>query len=532
MDLSRLTNFNRVEKLSFPALVKENFAFYLLGLNLLLALFLRLYNLAGIPVWVTPDEAVNGVDAYSLSQTLRDHHGNFLPPMLESFDDWASPALTYLTVPFVWLLGLSEFTVRLPVALTGVASVGLIYLLVKKLTNRKELALLASFLLCLMPWHIISSRYAIPNNIVTFFLLLTLYLFIVVCEDKPAIWKFAVVGLCAGFQVYIYPTQKVFVLLLLGLFLLSDVLAKTSLKLIFRKYAAIFGTFLLITSPVYLLTLADPGKYNARFNDISILSTGGNPFIEFFKRYFSYFSLDFNFGAGITYKFLAVFYIAGIIACLYALFARTPSFISKPVSLILLGWLLIYSIPASLTIDYYHFNRSIHGFSVILILVVIGFGVLLDFLKNKRLVIPVAWAVVLLFTAYYFYIFGAEYFVNYPRTTNDEFQHGAKAYSQYLALNDARYRSVKVDSRVTKPYVYYLFYSGKDPRQYNYVEINARRTPEEQLIGVLKLDKYTFGPITAGDLANTTEIYAVKDKNGQSWYRIFASDDNWYVVKQ
>jgi hypothetical protein len=77
MDLSRLTNFNRVEKLSFPALVKENLAFYLLGLNLLLALFLRLYNLAGIPVWVTPDEAVNGVDAYSLSQTLRDHHGNF-----------------------------------------------------------------------------------------------------------------------------------------------------------------------------------------------------------------------------------------------------------------------------------------------------------------------------------------------------------------------------------------------------------------------------------------------------------------------
>lgn len=100
------------------------------------ASILRLYGLAHDPVALNQDEAVNGYDAYSLGLTLRDHHGNLLPVALQSFGDWASPLLTYITVPFVRLFGLSTWSIRLPVALFGIASVPLLYVLVRKLFGR------------------------------------------------------------------------------------------------------------------------------------------------------------------------------------------------------------------------------------------------------------------------------------------------------------------------------------------------------------------------------------------------------------
>ncbi|MCY7323551.1 MAG: glycosyltransferase family 39 protein, partial [Phormidesmis sp. CAN_BIN36] len=120
------------------------------ALTLLIALFLRLYRLSSNPVSLNQDEAVNGYDAYSLMMTMRDHHGNFMPIMLESFDDWVSPTITYLTIPFVKLLGLSEFSIRLPIALLGTATVALIYILTVQLFNSKRLGLLAAFLLAIM----------------------------------------------------------------------------------------------------------------------------------------------------------------------------------------------------------------------------------------------------------------------------------------------------------------------------------------------------------------------------------------------
>src|SRR5262245_55051326 len=93
--------------------------------------FIRFYNLQNNPVALNQDEAINGYDAYSIGNTGRDHHGAWQPqPFLQSFDDWSSPLITYVTIPFVKVFGLSEFTVRLPVALLGTLSIFLFYLLV------------------------------------------------------------------------------------------------------------------------------------------------------------------------------------------------------------------------------------------------------------------------------------------------------------------------------------------------------------------------------------------------------------------
>lgn len=181
-----------------------------LVLIIAIALLLRVYDLANNPIALNQDEAINGYDAYSLITTMGDHHGNFMPIMLESFGDWVSPVITYITIPFVQLLGLSEFSIRLPVALLGVGTVVLIYLFSLQVFNDKKLALIAAFFLAIMPWHITLSRWAIPPSIVPFFLLLfmTVFLGAIKNNSKEPYYKFILASLCAGILTYSYPTDR------------------------------------------------------------------------------------------------------------------------------------------------------------------------------------------------------------------------------------------------------------------------------------------------------------------------------------
>lgn len=526
------TRISRFDPKIVVGFIRQHKILILLSLNLLLAFFLRFYNLTTDPSGLHQDEAVNGVDAFALGHTLRDHHGNFLPPMLESYGDWASPVVTYLTVPFVMLLGLSIFSVRLPVALAGVASIWLMYLIVKRLTGRKDLALLASFFLCIMPWHIMTSRWATPPNIVTFFLLLAIYSFLRVSDGEPKIWKFALVAVCAALLTYTYPTLKMFAPLLLASFGLMDLVKKLSWKQLFTKYLAIGLPYLVMVAPIFLLTLLDPQKYNYRFNSISIFSLGGNPVAEFFSRYFSYYGLNFNFGEGVVaYNFLALFFYPGIILAVYALFARKDFVISRPVAAFLLAWLVLYPIPASLTIDYYYNTRVLHGLPLLAIFSVITIAAVSNLIRSKGLAI-IFYVSIVVISSFYLYIFGNLYFGSYPAITAKAFQYGVPQYQEYLLANDARFSSVVIDpNNVNSPYIYYLFFSQKDPATYNYTELNSGRELKSGWEPVEKLGKYTIRAVTPTDLAGATEIYAVKDQENKIWYQIFANGDKWFVVQ-
>lgn len=83
----------------------------------LVALFLRFFRLGSIPTSLTIDEVGNGYNAFSLLKTGKDEWGFKLPPYFRSTGDYDAPVMIYLTVPSVWALGLSEFSVRLPAAL-------------------------------------------------------------------------------------------------------------------------------------------------------------------------------------------------------------------------------------------------------------------------------------------------------------------------------------------------------------------------------------------------------------------------------
>lgn len=515
--------------------VMRNYILILLGLNIVLALFLRFYDLTGNPNGLDQDEVVNGVDAFSIGQTLRDHHGNFLPTMLQSFEDWASPALTYLTVPFVWLLGLTEWSVRLPIALSGVASVGLMFFYVKGLTRRSDLAILASFFLNIMPWHIFTSRWAIPPDFVTFSLLLFLYIYQRLSEATPKLWKYGLIGLAAAFLIYTYPTQKMFGPMLLAIFVLVDLLKRLPFKQVVIKFGVIGGTALALTAPVYLLALLEPDKYNARFVSLSIFSLG-NPVGEFLTRYVGYFDPGFLFKGYNNYAFLSPFYFVGVLGCVYALFAGKLFMLTRPVAVLLLGWWMAFPVAAALTTDFQHFTRTIHGFPLVIIFIALGVGITVDWLKsrvkNAGRYVPLVYLSVFLVSVYFLSLFLPIYFEQNKEVSKFGFQYGVKEFSLYLNQNVAKFDNVVVDDRINQPYVYYLFYSKEDPHRYNYAEINARKSGLDGLWGIPKLDKYTYAKIDPEIVKGATLLYAVNDENNVNWYNVYARDRQWFVVKE
>lgn len=105
---------------------KNRFTFrFLVPLSvLLLAGFLRIWNLGGLPASLYWEEVALGYDAYSILRTGKDHHGNPFPVVaFESFGDYKPSGYFYAVVPFVKVLGLNAWAVRLPSAMAGVLTV-------------------------------------------------------------------------------------------------------------------------------------------------------------------------------------------------------------------------------------------------------------------------------------------------------------------------------------------------------------------------------------------------------------------------
>src|SRR3990167_11500523 len=134
---------------------------------ILLAFFLRTYQLASIPDSLNPDEVALGYTSYSLLKSWADEHGKFLPLSLQSFGDWKLPVYSYIGVIPVALLGLNEFSVRFTSMMAGVIAVLLIYFISLKLFNKRGIALISALFFSVSPWSIYFSRGAYEVNVAT-----------------------------------------------------------------------------------------------------------------------------------------------------------------------------------------------------------------------------------------------------------------------------------------------------------------------------------------------------------------------------
>jgi 4-amino-4-deoxy-L-arabinose transferase-like glycosyltransferase len=139
----------------------------------LAALTAALYfpRLGYAPVYLAPDEVFIGVHAHSIATTGRDVGGRFLPFYVEyeyRVSDakrplrhgWLPPIIYYAIAAVLTIFPLSEWAIRIPSVLVGIADVVLMYLIGRRLFSREWLAIVCAALLALTPSHLIHARLA------------------------------------------------------------------------------------------------------------------------------------------------------------------------------------------------------------------------------------------------------------------------------------------------------------------------------------------------------------------------------------
>src|SRR5574340_1080491 len=169
----------------------------LLFLITLLGGLIRFREISNNPPNINTDEAAIGYNAYSLLKIGKDEYGQPWPLAFRSVDDYNPPLYVYLTIPSVAIFGLNEFAVRFPSAFLGTLAIVITYFLTKKLFNSSTVALAASFLLAVSPWHIQFTRTAYETGSNAFFTSLGLLLFLVGLKKK---WLWLLAGFVFGLQ--------------------------------------------------------------------------------------------------------------------------------------------------------------------------------------------------------------------------------------------------------------------------------------------------------------------------------------------
>src|SRR5258707_464391 len=122
-----------------------------------IALFARTWEYRTLPPGLQVDQVSIGVDAYDVYKFGIDRNGVAYPTQFIAFGQEQNAFYGYALLPFIAIFGLKPVTVRLPILIFSIATLPLVYFIVKKSFN-DQLGLLSMFFLAISPWHIFISQ--------------------------------------------------------------------------------------------------------------------------------------------------------------------------------------------------------------------------------------------------------------------------------------------------------------------------------------------------------------------------------------
>lgn len=230
----------------------------LLILIILVALFLRAYQLENIPPGVHADEADTGYSAYSILLTGKTQYGDFNPLMFTENNGGTHPPIyTYLLIPLVYIGGLNIVIERMPSVVAGVGLVIVFYFLLKKLFKDDKVAVLGSFLLAINPWAIETSRQGLLESVALFLAIAGIALFFYASSFR--LYFFSAVFL--GLSLHAYDAPKIVIPLLLVALILYKWKTLIKKKYILFLVLAVFAIFFLLM--LYVLKSGQINDYHS-----------------------------------------------------------------------------------------------------------------------------------------------------------------------------------------------------------------------------------------------------------------------------
>lgn len=238
---------------------------FILLIVILLAIFLRFYQLDTIPAGIYVDEASHGYNAYSILLTGQDEYGKYFPIFLRSFGYYASTLYTYFTMLPISLLGLNELSIRLISATSGIFLLIITFFLVRTTTSNNLYAILAALVVTISPWAILFSRGAFEANLALSLFSSSILLCIYSLKKKFYLFP-AIIALVLS--IYSYHAERVLAILFIICFvyLFKHHFVNTK-KTLFIS----LGLFVILQIPIFLL-MNSPGP-NIRLTQLSYHQT-------------------------------------------------------------------------------------------------------------------------------------------------------------------------------------------------------------------------------------------------------------------
>ncbi len=240
-----------------------------LAFIMVLAIFLRLYQLEPIPVGLSGDEAEDGFFARRI---LRGEEYPFF-----FAGTWGEePMHTYLVAASFALWGISLWAIRFVSVLVGVLTIPVIFWLAKELFPADEgspslMALLSAFWVATSYWHIIYSRAGLEIVTLPLFTSATMYFLWRGIRSKRR-WPFVASGLVLGVSLYSYRGARFFPICLAIIFGWLLARSREFRQRHFVNLALLVVVATLVFAPLGMYGLANPDIFFGREMHVSIFN--------------------------------------------------------------------------------------------------------------------------------------------------------------------------------------------------------------------------------------------------------------------
>lgn len=464
-----------------------------LCLILIFAFLVGFYNLGSVPNGLNKDETAIGYNAYSIGQTGRDEYGTFLPLYFRSFNDYKLPVYVYLTTVSEKIFGVNAFAVRFPSMLFGVLTVLFIFILIKQISNRSDLALVASFLLAVNPWHIFFSHAGFEVNVATALAVLGTLFFVVGIKRKiNYLWLiFSIFSFTLS--IYCYNVARIVSLLILcGLVVINF----KKISEIPKYILAVFALLIIGSLTPFFFTLFYHSGLSNQIGDfiIGVVQQSKNLEIrsyffsfpalftklffnnwllislQYLRNVFGFFSFDFFFINGAPNPIdgvgnFGMFYFLELPFIFIGLILG----IKKRVAYLLpfYFWLIIVILASSLTLEVPQATRSYMAIIPMIIFSAYGCLAIVDYLRLQKKIItyPLVGIYSVLFVYLIFY-FLSIYFVYFPIRYAKYWRAEDKNIVAFIQSRKMQYQKIIFDKKVDFAYTSLLFYLKYSPADY------------------------------------------------------------------
>lgn len=458
---------------------------------LLLAGFLRFWNLDNYPIQLNHDEVSQIYDAYSILQTGKDIYGNHLPLAFLSTGDYKVGHYIYLSLPFVYLFGIEESTIRIPSAFFGTMTIFATFLFVYqlvKLSGQKKSAwkigIICALIVTILPSEIFYSRKSFENVLGCFFVILGFYFLLRFVEKAAKEWLILGV-LCSSSAMYLYTSHTLTVPMMVLLFL---VIFRKHVISNWRIYLSAVIFWIIISLPLlWLMTQNQDIRFRARTvfitRDVMLgrqlenSPTWTKTFFDYLiNRYLKQFDIVYLFGNGLNltnqgYMGVGPLLLIQFPLLLFGVFYLVRNKFERRIKLLLFGLILISFIPSAITFEVVSPHRSELGF--IFLSIISGFG-LYSFLQIiyqvKKLIqlryifLSIVFGLILVNFIYFWHI----YTVNYSYEKSQYLHYPFAEISRYIFMEFDNFDQIIIDPLYGQAAPvravaihYYLGYYGK-----------------------------------------------------------------------